>query len=93
MPLFRRIPKRGFSHATWDKHFHVVNVGDLDNAFDDGDTVDQETLRKSRAGQGTGRWRTHPRQRRADQEADREGAPLLEVGRREDRRPRAARPR
>ena len=37
MPLFRRIPKRGFSHATWDTDFHVVNVGDLDEAFDDGD--------------------------------------------------------
>src|SRR6266571_1841193 len=40
MPLFRRIPKRGFSHATWDKKFHVVNVGDLDKSFEDGDTVD-----------------------------------------------------
>ena len=30
MPLFRRIPKRGFSHATWDKDYHVVNVGDLE---------------------------------------------------------------
>lgn len=45
MPLFRRIPKRGFSHATWDKKFHVVNVGDLDKAFDDGGTVDLETLK------------------------------------------------
>ena len=45
MQLFRRIPKRGFSHATWDKHFLVVNVGDL-NAFDDGATVDPEALRK-----------------------------------------------
>lgn len=44
MPLFRRIPKRGFSHATWDKKFHVVNVGDLD-AFEDGATVDQEALK------------------------------------------------
>ena len=45
MPLFRRIPKRGFSHETWDKKFHVVNVGDLDKAFKDGDTVDAEALR------------------------------------------------
>src|SRR3954470_24948914 len=29
MPLYRRFPKRGFSHATWDKHYAVVNVGDL----------------------------------------------------------------
>src|SRR5437588_503573 len=35
MPLFRRIPKRGFSHATWDKYYLVVNVGDLER-FDDG---------------------------------------------------------
>jgi large subunit ribosomal protein L15 len=45
MPLFRRIPKRGFSHATWDRHFHVVNVGDL-NGFEDGATVDAEALRR-----------------------------------------------
>src|SRR5882757_3041706 len=45
MPLFRRIPKRGFSHATWDRTYHVVNVGDLDTAFNDGDTVNQEALK------------------------------------------------
>ena len=44
MPLFRRIPKRGFSHAAWDTVSHVVNIGDL-NAFDDGATVDAETLK------------------------------------------------
>ena len=47
MPLFRRIPKRGFSHATWDKKFHVVNVGDLDKAFENGATVDAEALKKT----------------------------------------------
>jgi large subunit ribosomal protein L15 len=47
MKLFRRIPKRGFSHATWDKYFLVVNVGDLNEAFDDGATVDPETLKKA----------------------------------------------
>lgn len=46
MPLFRRIPKRGFSHASWDKTFHVVNVGDLDQAFEDGATVNQESLKR-----------------------------------------------
>ena len=46
MPLFRRIPKRGFSHESWDKKYHVVNVGDLDKAFKDGDTVDAEALKK-----------------------------------------------
>src|SRR5205807_2714585 len=46
MPLFRRIPKRGFSHATWDKHYHIVNVGDLER-FNDGDTVDADVLKKA----------------------------------------------
>jgi large subunit ribosomal protein L15 len=44
MQLFRRIPKRGFSHATWDGRYHVVNVGDLDQAFADGATVDHQAL-------------------------------------------------
>jgi len=46
MQLFRRMPKRGFSHATWDRYFLPVNVGDLDLAFNEGDTVDQEALRR-----------------------------------------------
>jgi large subunit ribosomal protein L15 len=45
MPLFRRMPKRGFSHATWDRYYHVVNVGDLDR-FDDGTTVDAKLLKE-----------------------------------------------
>lgn len=52
MPLFRRIPKRGFSHETWDKKFHVVNVGDLDKAFKDGDTVNAESLRSAGLAKG-----------------------------------------
>jgi large subunit ribosomal protein L15 len=51
MQLFRRIPKRGFSHATWDKYYHVVNVGDLDR-FDDGATVDPEVLKKAGLAKG-----------------------------------------
>jgi large subunit ribosomal protein L15 len=52
MQLFRRIPKRGFSHATWDKTFLVVNVGDIDQAFQDGDTVDREALKKAGLAKG-----------------------------------------
>jgi large subunit ribosomal protein L15 len=51
MPLFRRIPKRGFSHATWDRYFHVVNVGDL-NGFDDGATVDAAALKSAGLAKG-----------------------------------------
>src|SRR3954468_10732650 len=46
MQLFRRIPKRGFSHATWDKSFLVVNVGDLNDHFQDGDVVDAARLKE-----------------------------------------------
>jgi len=52
MPLFRRIPKRGFSHRTWDRVFLVVNVGDIDEAFNDGATVDQESLRQAGLARG-----------------------------------------
>jgi large subunit ribosomal protein L15 len=47
MPLFRRIPKRGFSHETWDKKYHVVNVGEINAKFNDGDTVDTDALKKA----------------------------------------------
>jgi len=52
MQLFRRIPKRGFSQATWAKEFLVVNIGDIDAAFKDGDTVDRDALRKAGLAKG-----------------------------------------
>jgi large subunit ribosomal protein L15 len=52
MPLFRRIPKRGFNHATWAKQFLVVNVGDLDKHFGDGASVDHDALRKAGLAKG-----------------------------------------
>ncbi len=42
-PLFRRLPKRGFSNQNFERRYHVVNVADL-NRFDDGATVDQLAL-------------------------------------------------
>lgn len=52
MPLFRRIPKRGFSHARWDKTYLVVNIGDLDKAFKNGSTVDREALKAAGLAKG-----------------------------------------
>jgi large subunit ribosomal protein L15 len=52
MPLFRRIPKRGFSNATWARTFHVVNVGDLDGHFTDGATVDPKALAQAGLAKG-----------------------------------------
>jgi large subunit ribosomal protein L15 len=54
MPLFRRVPKRGFSQATWAKSYHVVNVGALDQAFAEGATVDADALRKAGLAKGPG---------------------------------------
>lgn len=45
-PLIRRIPKRGFSNATWQKKFVVVNVGDLDKAFAAGAAVNYASLKE-----------------------------------------------
>ena len=52
MPLYRRWPKRGFSHATWDKHYAIVNVGDLEQ-FDANSTVDMAALKEKRLVVGT----------------------------------------
>jgi large subunit ribosomal protein L15 len=44
MPLFRRLPKKGFSNDRFRDVYEVVNVGDL-NAFDDGAVVNEAALR------------------------------------------------
>ncbi len=43
MPLFRRLPKRGFNNARFTKKYEVVNVSQLDR-FEDGDIVGIEQL-------------------------------------------------
>jgi len=45
MPLFRRIPKRGFNNNTFKKRFMVVNLMDL-AVFDSGETVDLQALKE-----------------------------------------------
>ena len=42
MPLYRRIPKRGFTNI-WRKEYEIVNVEAL-NAFDDGAEVTKDML-------------------------------------------------
>lgn len=43
MPLYRRMPKRGFNNKRFAKHYITVNVGDL-MRMDEGDAVTAETL-------------------------------------------------
>ena len=43
MPIYRRVPKRGFTNARFRTDYTVVNVETL-NAFDGGSTVDLEAV-------------------------------------------------
>jgi large subunit ribosomal protein L15 len=43
MPLFRRLPKRGFNNARFARRYEVVNVSQLDR-FEDGDIVGVKQL-------------------------------------------------
>ena len=45
MPLVRRIPKRGFNNQ-WGAKVAIVNVGELNDAFDAGAEVTPEQLRQ-----------------------------------------------
>jgi large subunit ribosomal protein L15 len=44
-PMFRRVPKRGFTNGTFAKKFNVVNVGDIDANFSESEEVTPETLK------------------------------------------------
>ena len=48
MPLFRRLPKRGFSNANFRICYSVVNVGDLDEYFEAGTHVTPQLLLETR---------------------------------------------
>ncbi|MBI4881950.1 MAG: 50S ribosomal protein L15 [Planctomycetes bacterium] len=46
MPLFRRLPKRGFSNARYRVDYSVINVGDLAASFSAGEEVSLLVLRE-----------------------------------------------
>src|SRR4030042_6756696 len=43
MPLFRRLPKRGFSNYQFARRYEIVNVSQLDR-FEDGSVIDVRRL-------------------------------------------------
>jgi large subunit ribosomal protein L15 len=47
MPLYRRLAHRGFSNYPFKKTWQVVNLGEIDKRFKDGDTVDEAALIKA----------------------------------------------
>ena len=46
MPLYRRLPKRGFNNKRFKKVYAVVNVGLLEDSFDEGALINDQSLRE-----------------------------------------------
>ena len=46
MPLYRGLPKRGFNNANFKKIYAVVNVGLLEDSFDEGALINDQSLRE-----------------------------------------------
>ncbi len=44
IPLFRKLPKRGFSNVNFARRYEIVNVCELERVFDDGSSVDAAGL-------------------------------------------------
>lgn len=53
MPLHRRLPKRGFNNTRFQDKIAVVNVASLEERFEDGATVNMESLKAARLIKGT----------------------------------------
>ncbi len=46
MPIYRRLPKRGFNNKAFKTFYGVVNLDTLEKYFNAGDTITEEALRK-----------------------------------------------
>ena len=44
MPLYRRIARRGFTNGPFKKDYAIVNVGQLEKKFENGDVVNKQSL-------------------------------------------------
>lgn len=53
MPLIRRMPKRGFNNNAFKINYAVVNLNDLEERFEAGATVDEQSLRAAGLVRGT----------------------------------------
>ena len=47
LPLYRKLPKRGFNNVRFGKQYSVINVKTLNTVFNDGDVVDSAALLKA----------------------------------------------
>ena len=48
MPLYRRLPKKGFNNSMFQDTIVSVNVSTLNDSFKDGDVVNEESLRAAK---------------------------------------------
>jgi large subunit ribosomal protein L15 len=48
MPLYRRLPKKGFNNSMFQDVIVAVNVSTLNEAFEDGAVVNEESLRAAK---------------------------------------------
>lgn len=46
MPLYRKLPVRGFSNARFQKEVFAINLDDIEKLFSDGEIVSLATLRE-----------------------------------------------
>ncbi len=53
MPLYRRLAHRGFSNYPFKKEYQVVNLGEINKVYADGDSVTIESLREKGLVKGT----------------------------------------
>lgn len=53
VPLYRRVPTRGFSNAQFATRLDVINLDQIDAIYKDGETVSLESLREKRYLKGT----------------------------------------
>ncbi len=45
MPIYRRLPKKGFSHVDFAMRYAVINIATLNERFKDGEEVNEAGLR------------------------------------------------
>lgn len=52
VPLFKRLPTRGFSRGRFLRRLDVINLGQIEKIFENGETVSLETLREKKVIKG-----------------------------------------
>lgn len=68
MPLYRRVPKRGFNNDRFKTVYGIVNLETLEKAFEAGTTVNEKILRDQGILKGPLRRRENPWPGRSDKE-------------------------